>query len=119
MSTLRLRTLQQPSHLERLLEAVVTHQKFLPDEAYQIRDPEALPRALQAVLDEPSEADRVWACWACGDQLWLFTCQLLQFQGGESDQSLLHINRYDGEGELQDSGCWVRTPRQDWQRRVP
>ncbi len=119
MSTLRLRTLQQPSHLERLLEAFVTHQKFVPEEAYQIRDPEALARPLQAVLDEPSEADRVWACWASGDEAWLFTCQMWPSRSDESGESLLHINCYDGAGELQDSGCWVRTRQQDWQRCVP
>ena len=116
MSTLRLRTLQQPSQLERLLEAFVTHEHRVPEEAYQIRDPEGLPVVLQSVLRQASEIGRVWACWATSEQTWLFTCQPLASARQEQSSVQLHINHYDSSGRLRDSGCWMRTAQDGWQR---
>lgn len=116
MSTLRLRTLQQPSRLERLLQALVMHERLVPEEAYQIRDPEGLPEPLQSVLRDPSEAGRVWASWARGEQMWLFTCRALTPLHLEQQSALLHVNLYEADGRLRDSGCWMRTAQEGWQR---
>jgi hypothetical protein len=55
METLRLRKIQQPSHLERLLEAYISRGKFLPSGAYQIRDPGAVPGALRRIAAKAAE----------------------------------------------------------------
>ena len=44
METKRLRTIQEPYRLERLLEAYVTRTNVVPKDAYQIRDPNAIAK---------------------------------------------------------------------------
>src|SRR5256885_957706 len=53
METRRLRTIQQPSHIERLLEALVSRANLLPKDSYQIRDPDALPPPLAVGMTLP------------------------------------------------------------------
>lgn len=43
METLRLRQLQEPSRVERLLDAYIAHGGELPDDCHQVRDPSGLP----------------------------------------------------------------------------
>ena len=66
MKTLRLRTLQQPAHVERLLEAFVSRGNFLPQGAYQVRDPDASATNVYSRLKElPSGCQLLWGCLAC------------------------------------------------------
>ena len=76
MDTLRLREIQQPSRVERLLEAFITRGNLLPKNCYQIRDPSALSSQLQRVVAIESAKDRVWACWTDNHNSWLFTCEM-------------------------------------------
>lgn len=50
METLRLRRMQEPSRVERLLDAYIAHGGELSDDCYQIRDPSGLPSALRKRL---------------------------------------------------------------------
>jgi hypothetical protein len=75
METLRMRALEQPVRTERLLEAFVTRASILPKNAYRIRDPEALPVALQRVMFNAAQEGRIWMAWVRGHRAWLFTCQ--------------------------------------------
>ena len=55
METLRLRGIQQPSAVERLLDNFIARSNLLPKNCYQIRDPDTLPPPLQRVVLRPSE----------------------------------------------------------------
>src|SRR6266403_3096189 len=76
METRRLRTIQQPSHIERLLEALVSRANLLPKDGYQIRDPSALPPQLQALITQATQEGRVWGCWVNSFETCLFTCEM-------------------------------------------
>ncbi len=116
MKTLRLRTLQQPSHLERLLEALVSRGNFLPQEAYQIRNPDGVPQELRRILALAAKAGRVWGCWAYGTRHWLFTAEMSLPLSRERGAAVLQVTRYADDGNIEDSGTWIVTPDGSWQR---
>ena len=116
METLRLRKIQQPSQMERLLEALVTRAKIVPAEAYQIRDRKALPPALERALAAGEPEGRVWGCWAHGSQLWLVSGEMSLPLSRERGAPVLNVRIYGEDGELRDAGTWVPDHHGKWQR---
>lgn len=116
METLRLRTIQQPSRVERLLEAFVTRTSLLPEGAYQIRDPDCLPSDLRRTLIRETEKGHVWGCWARGLRTWLFTCELPLASSRERGAPILQVNLYDEVGQLKEAGTWVTDHAGKWHR---
>ena len=76
METVRLRKIQQPSHVERLLEAFASRGDLLPKDCYQIRASGALSPQLQRIVERAIQKGHVWACWADSYHSWLFTCEM-------------------------------------------
>jgi len=116
METKRLRTIQQPFHLERLLEAYITRSSVVPKDSYQIRDPNAVMAGLRRILLQAVEEGRVWACWACDMRQWLFTADMSLPLSRERGTPVLSINRYDEDGELEEAGVWLVGADGLWQR---
>jgi hypothetical protein len=113
--TARLRKLQQPSHVERLLAALVVRGGLVPDGAWQIRHPRAVPRDLRDIATHASEKGRVWSCWADGRHTWLFTGEMSLSLSRERGAPVVQVDLYNDDGST-DSGLW--TPNRDgrWQR---
>src|ERR1700730_18983103 len=107
METARLRKMQQPSQVERLLEALVTRGNLLPKECYQIRASGALSSQLQRVVEQAIEKGHVWACWADSHHTWLFTCEMSLPVYRERGAPVLQVDLYDEAGEMKDGGGWV------------
>jgi len=116
METRRLRTIQQPSHIERLLDALVSRANLLPKDGYQIRDPAALPPQLQTLITQATQEGRVWGCWANSFETCLFTCEMSLPRSRERGSPVLLVNRYGESGELQDAGSWMSDPEGKWRR---
>lgn len=116
METRRLRTLQQPAQLEKLLEAFVARGYLLPEGCYQIRDPAALPPPLQRVVTRTIQEGRVWTCWANSHDTWLFTCEMSLASSRERGAPVLQVNRYADSGELKDIGSWMTDRDGKWLR---
>jgi hypothetical protein len=116
METRRLRTIQQPSHIERLLDALVSRANLIPKDGYQIRDPSALPPQLQTLITQATEEGRVWGCWVNSFETCLFTCEMSLPRSRERGVPVLLVNRYGESGELQDAGSWTCDPDGKWQR---
>ncbi len=116
METLRLRRMQEPSRVERLLEAYVARAGCLPNDAYQLRDPRELPRGLHAVLTRAVEEGQAWSCWARGAEIWLFTCHMSLALSRERGAAVLLVQRYAEDAQLQDSGAWRFDPQGTWTR---
>jgi hypothetical protein len=115
MRRLRLRTIQQPSRVERLLETCVLRGNLVPEGAYQIRDPEALPSSLQRILSRETGNGQVWACWTDGLRSWLFICELRP-PPRDRGAPMLGVTLYDEAGELKESGAWGTDFEGHWQR---
>jgi len=118
METLRLRSIQQPAHVRRLLEQLVMRGSFLPKGCEEVRDPTALPPQLRRVLAAEIEHGHVWACWANNVQIWLFTGEMSLALSRERKAPVLRVNLYDEMGELKESGAWLAGRDGKWNRCV-
>jgi hypothetical protein len=116
METVRLRRIQEPSQVERLLEAYVARGELLPKDAFQIRAMRALSPQLQRVVTRATQKGHVWACWADSYHTWLFTCEMSLPLSRERGAPVLLIDQYDEAGELKDSGTWVSDQDGKWRR---
>src|SRR3979490_1122685 len=106
METRRLRTIQQPSHIERLLEALVSRANLIPKDGYQIRDPSALPPPLQALITQATQEGRVWGCWVNSFETCLFTCEMSNSRSRALTSCMPRAGASGESGELQDAGSW-------------
>lgn len=116
METLRLRRMQEPSRIERLLDSYIAHGGELPDDCYQVRDSSNLPHAVRIVLARAIEQGEAWACWARGAQLWLFTCHLSLERSRERGRPVILVRLHDEEGALRDSGSFRFDSEGKWTR---
>ena len=116
METLRLRSIQNPSHVGRMLEALVEQSTLLPNGTDQIQDSETLSHQLRAVVSRAVDEGRVWACWMDAHETHLFTCEMSLPQSRERGTPVLLVNRYDDKAELKDSGTWFADPQGKWRR---
>jgi hypothetical protein len=116
METKRLRAIQQPSHLERLLDAFITRSDVVPKDAYQIRDPSAVMPLLRSILVQAAAEGRVWACWEYGAQQWLFTAEMSLELSRERRTPVMGIKRYNDHGELTEAANWMLAPDGLWRR---
>ena len=118
METRRLRSLQQPSHVQRLLEQLVLRGSFLPKGCEQVHDPSTLPPQLRRVLAGEVEQGHIWACWANNFQTWLFTGEMSLTLSRERRAPVLRVNLYDEMGELKETGAWLAAREGKWTRCV-
>jgi hypothetical protein len=116
VETVRLRRIQQPSKVERLLEACISRSNVLPKESYQIRDPGSVPQGLQSILSQATGEGKVWSCWATGSDTWLFTCEMSLPLSRERGTPVLHVSLHNKDGALRDSGTWTTDPHGTWRR---
>ena len=117
MEDLWLEKIQQPAQVERLLEAFATRSGLLPEGAYRIRDPLALPDGLRRALTYV--VTRVWVCFSQGSRYWLFAGAVSPALSRLRNAPVLHVNSYCEDGamlidvrawtvELQSASGWGR-----------
>src|SRR5215472_6888130 len=106
METLRLRRIQEPSRVERLLDAYVSRSGIVPESAYQVRDRNELPGRVQMIVSRAIAQGQVWSGWARGPQVWLFTCEMSLPLSRERGTPVLIVHVYNEEGDVIDSGTW-------------
>ena len=116
METLRLRRLQEPSRVQRLLEAYVSRANLLPEGSYPVRNPSELPERLKSVIARALAQGHVWLCWAHTSQIWLFTAEMSLALSRERGAPVVMVRRYDEDGELKDSGTWRIDALGTWSR---
>ena len=106
MHTVKLRQVQEPSSVKRLLESFVSRTHFFADGSHQVSDPRELPPNVRAILSRASAQGQAWSCWARGSQIWLFTGEMSLPLSRERGTPVLLVRRYGEDAELQDSGAW-------------
>jgi hypothetical protein len=116
VETLRLRRIQNPTHLERLLEALAMRGNLLPAEAYQIRDRGSLPPQLEQLVAGSDRPEEVWACWAHGAQRWLLLAEMSLALSRERGTPVLAVKVYGEDGALQEAATWMPDRDGRWQR---
>jgi hypothetical protein len=116
METLRLRRIQEPSRVERLLEAYISRAGILPEGAYQVRDRNELPNRVQTIVNRANAHGQVWSAWARGAHIWLFTCEMSLPLSRERGAPVLVVRLHNEDGEVMESGTWRYDPLGTWSR---
>lgn len=106
METLRLRRIQEPSRVERLLDAYIARTASLPPSSYQVRDSRELPQSLRSVVERATAQGETWACWAQGSHMWLFVCEMSLALSRERGSPVIVVRQYNEDGDVTDSGTW-------------
>jgi hypothetical protein len=113
--TIRLRRLQEPTHLARLLDALVVRAELVPAGAYQIRSTDSVPAELRKIATLALHSGRAWSCWALGIRFWMFTGEMSLAMSRERRSPVLQVDIYEDDG-LKDSGLWVGGRDGKWGR---
>jgi hypothetical protein len=118
MHTVSLRALQHPSHVDELLtELVQSVDELIPEGAYQILDQSSLPTTLRRLVRYALHTGRSWACWVDDSgHAWLFLAEMTLALSRERGVPVLHVDQYDEEGEIRDTGKWIAAHDGKWQR---
>lgn len=110
METLKLRRMQEPSGVERLLNAYISRTVALPPGTYQVLDTRELPQRLRSVITRAAARGETWSCWSHGARVWLFVCELSLTLSRERGAPVLLVRQYDEDAEIKDSGAWRYAP---------
>ena len=116
METVRLRTIQQLSFLDRLLHSFMLKADLLPEGAYQIRNCTDLPAVLQPIIVLAAQRGQAWTCWADNVRTWLVTAEMSLVLSREHGSPVLLVDVYRENGNLTDSATWVPDQTSRWRR---
>ena len=116
METVRLRKIQVPTRVGRLLEAAVSKAKLVPEDAYLVRDPRSLPILLRELVERARRKDAVWSAWTDDHRIWLFAGEMSMELSRERGSPVLHITAYTEDGQLTEAGFWTLDKLGQWSR---
>lgn len=116
VETVRLRAVQQPSRIERLVVSFASNSGIVAEGAYLVRDAAALAPVLQRVLAEAARKGHAWCCWTDGSRVWLITGEMSLALSRECGSPVLDVKIYREEGTLMDSDCWLVDKEGQWRR---
>ena len=113
--TIRLRKLQEPTQLSRLLDALIARAMLVPVGAYQIRALSSVPAELREIAELAVDSGRAWSCWAHGVRTLMFTGEMSLAMSRERRSPVLQVDVYEGDS-LKDSGFWASDRDGKWGR---
>src|ERR1051326_9187 len=100
METMRLRNIQHPSEVERLLESYISRAVNLPAGAYRMRAAGTLANEPRVLVTQAVKLGKTWSCWTHGTQTWLFTAEMPMELSRERGAPVLQVNFYGDDGSL-------------------
>jgi len=116
VETMRLRNIQHPSEVDRLLESYILRADLLPKDAMRIRSAPSVPTELRGLVMQAVEAGKSWSCWTHGYRAWLFTAEMSLELSRERGAPVLHVSLYGDDGSLSESATLMSVPSGKWQR---
>jgi len=116
METMRLRKIQHPAEVERLLESYIQRAEIVPKDATCIRIAGAVPIELRGVVMRAVKLGKTWSCWTHGYQTWIFTAEMSLELSRERGSPVLQVNLYGDDGSLRESAALTTDPSGKWQR---
>jgi hypothetical protein len=117
VETLKLRGIQHPSKVDRLLESYIAGADILPKNACQIRTVVAVPTPLHGLVMQAIKLGKSWYCWTLGStQTWLFTAEMSLPLSRKRGAPVLHVKLYGDDGLLRESGTVTADPSGKWSR---
>ncbi|MGH8141080.1 MAG: hypothetical protein ACREU2_00965 [Steroidobacteraceae bacterium] len=116
METLRLKLIQQPSHVDRLLSSLIRVMQLVPQDAYMVRERSELTDVLRDRILKAERNGCSWECWSDGKQACLFIAEMSLPLSRERGSPVLLISQYSQDGELKESSHWVTDEQERWRR---
>jgi len=116
MHTMKLRTLQQPSLMESLLDSLSITQNWVPTGATPVTDRSELMPDLQKLAMRAVKGEGAWRAWISHDDVRFFVAEMSMELSRERGSPALKVHHYNGRGQLQQYGVWVHLPGGAWQR---
>ena len=116
MRTIKLRTLQQPSRLEALLESLIRSQKWVPPDASRVVDRSELPLVLQKLAAKTMKAGDAWWAWSTYDGIRIFITEMSLELSRERGSPALKVSYYNSQGKLRQYSHWIQLTDGTWQR---
>ncbi len=116
MKTTKLRTLQQPSRVEALLESLVKSQNWVPADAPRVTDRSELSSVLQELVAKTVKAGGAWRAWTSYDGIRFYVSEMSLELSRERGSPALTVSYYNDQGKLQQYSHWVQLADGEWQR---
>jgi hypothetical protein len=116
METMRLRGIQQPGNVDRLLEAFICGTSRVPSSAYPVRTRSGLSQVLKSLVQQAQKKQQAWSAWSDDRLSWLFTAEMSLALSRERGMPVLEVRAYSDHGELQETGFWARDRQGCWHR---
>jgi hypothetical protein len=116
MDTVRLRTIQQPTMVERLLESLVMSCIQPAGGVRRVLDRSELPGKLHRIAIRSKKSEHVWGAWTDDRRVWFYTAEMSMDSSRERGCPVLDVRSFDEEGQIRESGSWVRVRDGAWQR---
>lgn len=116
METVRLRGIQQPSSVDRLLESFIVGTNRVPPDAYHVHSPSELSHDLRALVQQAQRKHRAWSAWTDDHATWVFTGEMSLALSRERGTPVLEIHAYSEHAELLEAGFWAQGKQGNWQR---
>jgi hypothetical protein len=116
METMKLRAIQQPGHAGELLDGFIRLAGRLPSDAHEVVDERRLTPSLEKLAQRSLDDGAVWRAWTDDRAMWLWSCEVSLERSRERGLPVMEVRRYDENGNVEDSGTWVRVRNEDWQR---
>lgn len=116
MDTMRLRTIQQPASVEKLLESFAATRIVLPADAYPLLDVDSLTAELKLLIRRTRDDERAWRAWSDDRHVWFLFGELSLPLSRERGRPVLRVSQYDEAARIQDTAVWLRGPGDTWER---
>ena len=116
MHTHRFKAIQIPSGSLSLLESLATSFMQDPAAARLISTLDELPPRHRARIGGGADQQYLWFAWEEGSRTRLVTGALSLEHSRERGRPVLEARVYDENGLLEESGEWVRTVDNGWER---
>jgi len=116
METVRLRGIQQPGNLDRLLGSFIIGTNRVPGNAYQVYTRSGLSHVMKSLVQQAQKKQKAWCAWTDDRLTWLFTAEMSLALSRERGMPVLEIHAYSCHGELQETGFLAQDRQGIWHR---
>jgi hypothetical protein len=118
METTRLRTMQQHSFCEELVEACVHARKLLPPGAQRVASRSQLTMPLRGLTRRhaPDDEYAVWLAWSQDSAICYVAGTFSLDLSRERGHPVLNLLVYNRDGALEQAQTCMQTPENHWER---
>jgi hypothetical protein len=109
METMKLRAIQLPGNAGELLDSFIRAEGHLADDSRELKRERELTPTLEKLAQRSLDDGGVWRAW-----LWASEVSLALSR--ERGMPVMEVRRYDENGNVEESGTWVRVRLDQWQR---